>query len=426
MFGWEFPPHMSGGLGTACYGLTRGLVNQGVDIVFVLPKLWDDITETHVRLVGANRYRAKISMEEFKTFKEKISFLQIDSPLRPYITEKDYQYILKKENQNENNKLETYSEISSELEGGYGPNLMNEIWRYSIIAGFISKTEEFDIIHAHDWITYLAGIEAKKISGKPLIVHSHALEFDRSGDNINQNVYNIEKKGLEHADLIIAVSHYTKGRIIKHYGIPENKIRVVHNAVSKERRLKRLQIKKSIKEDIVLFLGRITFQKGPDYFVEAAYRVLKKYKGVRFVMAGHGDMFERMVLQVAKLRIADHFHFLGFLDKEYIERIYAMSDIYVMPSVSEPFGITPLEAMVHNVPIILSKQSGVAEVLDHAVKIDFWDVEKMAEKIIELLKYPELTKKIVDAGSMQLKNIKWDIAAEKTKILYDEILYAKN
>jgi glycogen synthase len=422
MFGWEFPPHMSGGLGTACYGLTRSLVNHGVDIIFVLPKLWEDFTESHVRLVGANKYRAKISVKEFESLKEHITFLQIDSPLRPYINESNYQYLIKSEILPIKHKIETYSQITTDFEGGYGWNLMSEIGRYSVIACLIAQTEEFDIIHAHDWITYPAGIEAKRISGKPLIVHAHALEFDRSGENINQDVYNIEKAGLDNADVIIAVSHYTKNSIMKHYGIPDHKIRVVHNAVSKQRRLKRFRIKKSVNEDLVLFLGRITFQKGPDYFVEAAYKVLQRIKGVRFVMAGKGDMFERMVLRVAELRMSDNFHFLGFLDKEHIETIYAMSDVYVMPSVSEPFGITPLEAMVHNVPIILSKQSGVAEILDHAVKIDFWDVDKLAEKIIELLRYPELSKKMVEEGSKQLKNIKWGIAAEKTKEIYRELL----
>jgi glycogen synthase len=420
MFGWEFPPHMSGGLGTACFGLTQGLVNQGVDVTFVLPKLWDDFTKSHVNLIGANRIRRKIGVREFERYSESLKFLEVWSPLRPYITELEYKKFCEINKHRVKEDMVDY--MTTEFSGGYGPNLMEEIVRYSFVASVIAQNEIFDVIHAHDWITFPAGIEAKRASNKPLIIHVHATEFDRCGDNVNQKVYDIERSGMEYADLIITVSHFTKDQVIKHYGINNNKIRVVHNAVSQEKHLEKLKIKRNLNEKIVLFLGRITFQKGPDYFIEAARKVLKRMKNVRFVMAGTGDMLPKMVERVAALRIAENFHFIGFLGSTELEKIYGLSDLYVMPSVSEPFGITPLEAMVYDIPIIVSKQSGVAEILDFAVKVDFWDINKLSAKILEILQYPEIARKMVQEGSKRLQNIKWDISADKVINVYKELL----
>jgi glycosyltransferase involved in cell wall biosynthesis len=420
MFGWEFPPHISGGLGTACLGLTTGLASQQVEVTFVLPRLSGDPGSAPVRLVGANRIRAQVGSKELAAFSDRIRLLEVDSPLRPYLSTKEYQQLVEKEESRLSERI--MAEIETELIGGYGPDMMGEIVRYSLIAGILARTEEFDVIHSHDWMTSLAGIEAKQASGKPLVVHAHALEFDRSGENINQDVYNIERAGLEAADRVVAVSHLTKDCIVNRYGISPDKIRVVHNAVSKERRFRQFQISRTLEEKIVLFLGRITFQKGPDYFVEAANQVLKKYSNVRFVMAGSGDMFPKMVERAAELRLCDRFHFTGFLTGADVERMYAMSDLYVMPSVSEPFGIAPLEAMVHNVPIIVSKQSGVAEILDWAAKVDFWDVDALAAKIVEILRLSrEERRALIEQGSEQLKTIKWEIAAEKLVAVYQEI-----
>jgi glycosyltransferase involved in cell wall biosynthesis len=418
MFGWEFPPHISGGLGTACFGLTKGLVDKGTEVIFVLPKVKGDPTGSHVQLVGANLISIRNLEERIRAFKESIKMLEIDSPLTPYLSEKEYFNLLEHLDSATGEKM---IDISSDLSGLYGPDLMSEIIRYSVIAGTLANQENFDVIHAHDWMTYSAGIEAKRVSGRPLVVHAHALEFDRSGENINQDVYDIEKTGMEAADRVIAVSHYTKDRIVQRYGIPEDKVRVVHNAVTKEKTIERLHIQKNFDEKIVLFLGRITFQKGPEYFIEAAKKVIDKIPGVRFVMAGSGDMFPRMIEMAASLRIGSHFHFTGFLKGQEVEKMYAMSDLYVMPSVSEPFGIAPLEAILYDIPIIVSKQSGVAEVLDHAVKLDFWDTEKLADNIISLLTHPELAEEMVTRNREQLSQIKWEIAAEKTIAVYNEL-----
>jgi glycosyltransferase involved in cell wall biosynthesis len=281
---------------------------------------------------------------------------------------------------------------------------------------------EFDIIHAHDWLTYPAGISAKNISGKPLVVHVHATEFDRSGDNVNQPVYDIERYGMEAADLVITVSNLTRQVVIERYGIPENKVITVHNAVEPVNRPELEGVQKKVKEKIVTFLGRVTYQKGPDYFVEAAYKVLQKDPNVRFVMAGSGDLFHRMVRRIARLKMGTRFHFTGFLSGAEVDRMFAMSDVYVMPSVSEPFGISPLEAMRSNVPVVISKQSGVAEVLRHAVKVDFWDIDAMADAIYGILNYDGLRKMFVSYGKTEVDNLKWDNAALKIIDVYNEAL----
>ncbi|WP_147820766.1 glycosyltransferase family 4 protein [Salidesulfovibrio onnuriiensis] len=419
MFGWEFPPFISGGLGTACLGLTKGLAQHGVDITFVLPRLDSDEEGKHLTLLGANRVHASVGIQDIRELRKRVKMLEVLSPLRPYITDKEYRSILDQE------ELLTSEAILNmkgyDFSGGYGNNLMAEIVRYSLICAHMARQEEFDVIHAHDWMTAPAGMEAKRVSGKPLVVHAHALEFDRSGEHVNQQIYDIERAGFEAADRIVAVSHFTKDTIVKRYGIDPNKIVVVHNAVSKERRLGQLRVEKPFKEKLVLFLGRITFQKGPDYFVEAAAKVIKKNPNVRFAMAGSGDMFNRMVERMAELRIADKFHFLGFVRGTDVERIYAMSDLYVMPSVSEPFGITPLEAMVYNVPAIVSKQSGVAEMLDGAVKIDFWDTDRLSAEILDILGNPERSEKIVQQGLETLKRTKWEIAAEHVLNVYRDL-----
>ena len=419
MFGWEFPPYISGGLGTACLGLTQGLAHLGAKTLFVLPRLDSDQAARHLTLVGANRVRAKVGISEILELQERVSVLEVLSPLRPYLTDKQYRSLLE--------KTETVTaqdimgELTNDFSGGYGDNLMAEIVRYSLVGAHLAMTEPFDVIHSHDWMTAPAGMEAKRVSGKPLVVHAHALEFDRSGEHVNQQVYDIERAGFEAADRIIAVSHFTKDTIVRRYGISPDKITVVHNAVSKERRIGQMRITKPFHEKLVLFLGRITFQKGPDYFVEAAAKVLAKNPDVRFAMAGSGDMFPRMVERMAELRMADKFHFLGFVRGADVERIYAMSDLYVMPSVSEPFGITPLEAMVYDVPSIVSKQSGVAEILEDAVKIDFWDVDRLAFEILDILGNKERAARLIEAGRKTLKKVQWDWAAGKVLDVYRQL-----
>lgn len=421
MFGWEFPPHISGGLGTACHGLTTALLGHDIDVTFVLPRLRTEQQQGSLRLVGANRVSVRNVKTSAGQLRKTIKEIGVDSPLVPYVSPSLYKKLVKDLESRPGTTDTTEGTLETDLTGDYGPNMMDEVVRYSAVARALAASENFDVIHAHDWMTYLAGVEARNVSGKPLVAHIHATEFDRSGEHVNQSVYDIERWGLSQADKVIAVSHYTKDLVSSRYGVPEDRIQVVYNAVSQERRVQQLGISKPLREKVVLFLGRITFQKGPDYFLEAARKVLQKYRNVRFVMAGSGDMYHKMVERMASLRIGDHFHFTGFLRGTDVEKMYAMSDLYVMPSVSEPFGIAPLEAMVYNVPIIVSKQSGVAEVLPNAIKVDFWDTDKLAERILAVLTRPGLAKHMVENSAEQLRELKWERAAQHVIDVYREL-----
>jgi glycosyltransferase involved in cell wall biosynthesis len=306
-----------------------------------------------------------------------------------------------------------------EFSGKYGTNLMEEVSRFALVASAVAASRDFDLIHAHDWHTYPAGVAAKEASGKPLVVHIHATEFDRSGESVNQSVYDLERMGMQAADKVIAVSNLTRQTVINRYGIPPEKVVTVHNAVVPvEKKIDNAE--KHVKEKIITFLGRITFQKGPEYFVEAAKKVIDRNPNVRFVMAGSGDMLEKMIRRVAQLRIGNKFHFTGFLRGPNVDRMLAMSDVFVMPSVSEPFGIVPLEAMRSNVPVIISKQSGVAEILKHALKVDFWDVDGMADAMNGLVSYDGATKMFGKYGKDEVDSLKWENSALKVKNVYQE------
>lgn len=420
MFGWEFPPHIAGGLGTACYGLTRGLAKQGTEVIFVVPKAYGDEDKRFVHVVNASDIEIPAGEIIDAEMRDKLTFIHIDSNLIPYVSPEEFD-----EQTQEIHSHETQYTVRDAwkeryvFSGKYGPNLMEEVARFAMVAGQIARNMEgqFDVIHAHDWLTYYAGIAAKRISGKPLVVHMHATEFDRSGEHINQEVYNIERAGMEAADRVIAVSNLTRNIVIEKYGIPAEKVITVHNAVRFETR-EADEAERGVSDKIVTFLGRITYQKGPDYFVEAAAKVLKRMNNVRFVMAGSGDMLKHIVRRVAKLGIADRFHFTGFLKGDEVQKMFGMSDVYVMPSVSEPFGISPLEAMKSNVPVIISKQSGVAEVLDYALKVDYWDVDALADAIYGLLQYPSLAAMSATRGKNEVVNLKWSDAARKVIDVY--------
>lgn len=389
MFGWEFPPYSSGGLGTACYGLTKSLSKLNIDITFVLPYAPDELEVSFMNLISA---RMKIR--------------SIKSILAPYMTSQAYRK----------------ARDSKYHPNIYGASLFDEVYRFSEEAKRIALEEDFDIIHCHDWMTFKAGINAKNIKHKPLIVHVHSTEFDRTGGNsVNDYVYHIEKEGMEAADAVIAVSNFTKNKIIQHYGIDPNKIYVVHNAVEfrGEGIHERFEIKKYDK--IVLFLGRITLQKGPDYFIYAAKKVLDHEKNVKFIVVGSGDMEPFVIEKAAELGIANKVLFAGFLHGQDIERIYKMADLYVMPSVSEPFGITALESMRNGTPVLISKQSGVSEVIQHCLTADFWDIDDIANKIIATLRYKALHQSLKEHGSLEVKKFNWDEPAKKCIDVYHRL-----
>jgi glycosyltransferase involved in cell wall biosynthesis len=427
MFGWEFPPHISGGLGTACYGLTKGLAAfDDIDLTFVVPKVYGNENKVKMKLIGAsdvilsNKILLKqksLEMKEHTDFDQNIS---------SYITPGQYEKLLLEQKEEVKDKAAHSPSGKLELSGRYGISLFKEISRYGVVASEIAKTEPHDVIHVHDWLTYPAGIEAKKISGKPLVVHVHATEYDRCGENHNKNVHEIERRGMEFADKVITVSDLTRNIVISKYSISPLKVVTIHNGVEPANNGIIQNIwKRGTKDKIVTFLGRITWQKGPKYFIKAAYKVLQKMDNVRFVMAGSGDLMEEMVKYVAKLKIADKFHFTGFLKGDDVYRMFALSDLYIMPSVSEPFGISPLEASQSNVPVIISRQSGVSEVITYAIKVDYWDIDAISDAIYGILTYPSLEKHLKQNGKDEVNNLRWTDVAIKVKEIYYQVVYKK-
>lgn len=413
MFGWEFPPHILGGLGTASYGITKGIAQNGdMDITFVIPKPWGDEPKEYAKIIGANCTPVAWRDVNWDYVQGRIGNV-MDPQL--YYDLRDHIY-------SDFNYMNTNDLGCIEFSGRYPDNLLEEINNYSIVAGVIARTIPCDIIHAHDWLTYPAGIHAKQVTGKPLVIHVHATDFDRSRGHVNPTVFNIERDGMIHADHIITVSNLTRRTVIEHYGIPPEKVTTVHNAVEPLSQ-EYLEIKPPHKHDkVVTFLGRITMQKGPEYFVEAAAQVLHKMHNVQFVMAGSGDMMEKMINLAAKRDIADRFHFTGFLKGKQVYEMLAASDVYIMPSVSEPFGISPLEAMQMGVPSIISKQSGCAEILDNVIKVDYWDTKAIADAVYSILMYPAMYKQLRDHGRDEVGRIVWKKAGAKIIDIYKRLV----
>ena len=413
MFGWEFPPHILGGLGTASFGLTKGMAENGdMDITFVIPKPWGDEPKDFARIIGANNTPIAWRDVNWDYVQSRIGNV-MDPQL--YYNLRDHIY-------SDFNYMNTNDLGCLEFSGRYPDNLIEEINNYSIVAGVIARTLDFDVIHPHDWLTYPAGIHAKQVSGKPFVIHVHATDFDRSRGNVNPTVFAIEKDGMNNADHIITVSNLTRRTVIEKYGIDPAKVTTVHNAVeplSEEL----LNVTVPPKHDkVVTFLGRITMQKGPEYFVEAAVQVLQKVHNVQFVMAGGGDMMEKMIRLAARRGIADRFHFAGFLRGKQVYEMLKASDVYVMPSVSEPFGISPLEAMQMGVPSIISKQSGCAEILENVIKVDYWDTNAIADAIYSILMYPAMYKRLHEEGLAEVDQIRWKKAGAKVINIYRSLM----
>lgn len=423
MFGWEFPPHIAGGLGTACYGMTKGLAYNDVDVLFVMPSASGDEDQSAVKIINASDVAVDTVSTTVDEFLGKVQFVHIGSNMVPYVDPQDFTTMVEERKRQIKGFRVQYGQ-KYKFSGKYGANLMEEVARYAMVGATIAmqRKDEFDVIHAHDWLTYLAGIAAKQLTGKPLVIHVHATSFDRaSDDKIDTRVFDLEKRGMEAADKVIAVSELTRNIVINRYGIDPDKVVAVHNAVDFSGR-ENLEVERNVKDKVVTFLGRVTYQKGPEYFIEAAAKVLKRCNNVRFVMAGSGDMLNRCIRHVARLGISDRFHFTGFLRGVEVQKMFALSDVYVMPSISEPFGISPLEAMQTNVPSIISKQSGCAEILNYALKVDFWDVDAMSDAIYGLLNYPAISALAARCGYEEVNSLKWNNAAAKVKAVYESVI----
>lgn len=436
MYGWEFPPRISGGLGVACYAIVKELAKKNVELTLVLPHTLDIDNIDHVNFVNCSNLNA--TDQEFAGIVN-IKYPQIVTYLYPYVNANHYKHLLSNENLQDFllllSKMQLPEEIKSMagsiiaaqaidlgMTDTYEVSLLTEVFRYASFAGSLAEGVEHDVIHAHDWLTILAALEAKHHSHKPLVFHVHALETDRSGFWVDKRIFAIEKYGMEQADRVIAVSQYTKNNIVQHYGIDPAKITVIHNGVYSNDEPNHLaEVARNKKHDMVLFLGRVTQQKGPYFFIEVAKKVLEKRPETQFVLAGNGDLLIDMIEQVANLRIGKNVHFTGFLDSQGVRNIYKLADVYVMPSVSEPFGLSALEALSYNVPAIISKQSGVAEVLRHVLVADFWDTEEMAAKILALLEYQALRHTFLVHTRDDLRAATWNKAAGKIIDVYKKV-----
>jgi glycosyltransferase involved in cell wall biosynthesis len=394
MFGWEYPPFNSGGLGTACHGLTNALADRDVDVAFVLPRKVT-VSSSKIKMAFAdNRY---IDNEYTRYL------------FNPYISTSLFETIRK--------KLKVEHQVSNDL--------IQEVQKYSVNARNVAKKINHNIIHAHDWLSFGAGIEAKQVSKKPLVVHIHATELDRTGFNSGHPyIYHVEKEGMKRADRVIAVSGYTKKLLVKHYGVPAHKVDVVHNGINLEDYQRKHEIShlKNIFGKIVLFVGRLTLQKGPDYFLRAAQKVLQHTHDVTFVIAGSGDAETEILQEASRMGISHKLFFTGFLRGDDLNKLFQAADLFVMPSVSEPFGIAALEAVANGTPALVSKQSGVSEVLTHALKTDFWDINDMANKILAILEYDSLGQTLRHNGTHEVKKSSWHQSAQKCIEVYNRVL----
>ena len=455
MLGWEFPPQISGGLGTACEGLTQALSKHDLQIHFFMPRLYGNETAPYLNLYDVargenqNGVRPTFKREytttathssvrhDTKEIREEVLLYGIPSFLSPYLRPQQHPSSVLRSQLLSTHSIDTWTtqelitssgdwgsnikaEESPSIAPHYGSRLFDEVENYRRRAVLLANNIDFDVIHAHDWMTYPAALTIAHESGKPVVLHVHSLESDRSGLHKNEFIAEIERASLQRATSIITVSRYTKQKVIEDYGVPSERISVVHNGL-----MERSRIKRPVKMDgrfRVLFLGRVTFQKGPDYFVKAALKVLKILPNTQFILAGSGDMLEPLRRLIIKAKATDNFILPGFLKGHEVDEVFATSDLYVMPSVSEPFGISALEALYYDIPIIVSRQSGVSEVIQHALKADFWDIDEFADLIIGALKFPELRSDLMQMARVEVKQLDWDSAAKRVLNVYQEIL----
>lgn len=412
MFGWEFPPKIYGGLAVATYGITNGLSHiPGVETTLCMPRPCGE-EEKFLKIVGMNEVPVVWRDPDYNWLKGRLQSISTDD----YYNFRNHIYA--------DFSYRHVNDIGAmEFAGGYPKNLHEEINNFSIIAGVVARSQEFDIIHAHDWLTFPAGVHAKQVSGKPLVIHVHATDFDRSRGNVNPTVYGVEKNGMDNADCIMCVSELTRQTVINHYHQDPAKCVAMHNAVyplSDE--ILALPETKKPGEKVVTFMGRITMQKGPEYFVEAAAKVLQRTKNIRFCMAGSGDMLDEMIDLATARGITDRFHFPGFMRGRQVYECYKASDVFVMPSVSEPFGIAPLEAMQCGCPCIISHQSGCGEILDKVIKTDYWDIDAMADAMYALCTNDGLYRYLREEGIKEVAAITWDKVGQRIYDCYKRVL----
>lgn len=414
MLGWELPPHNSGGLGTACLGLTEGLAEQDVQINFVVPKVFSKLPFSHMQVLSAVEYGGadslkKILAQENLKPEDVLNQLAYGATIS---TDAKQQLLIEHLNQNR----------------PVAPHVQAH-WYAEQASAIAKHHDDFEVVHSHDWFTYYGGMSARQVAQEkgratPFVAHVHATEIDRSSEHGDPRILEIERRGLQAADQVVAVSHYTKELVHRYYDVPRQKISVVHNGINHTRQPKRFDFQELKRHHkIVLFMGRLTMQKGPDYFVKLAQAVNKVDPSVRFVMVGSGDMEKRCIEESARLGLTGTMLFSSFLRGEDVDRAYQLADLFVMPSISEPFGIVALEAMQNGTPAIVSRQSGVAEVSEHVVKVDFWDIEKMRDAVLDVLGNPDYQHHLRQGAFQDLHQLTWQEAARKMRAIYEEALH---
>lgn len=398
MFGWEFPPHIAGGLGVACFGLTRGLHELGgVELTFVVPRAHGDEDERYVSLIGADRApRPPAAMAGER--------VEIATFLQPYMSAAAFRAA-----------IDSGTAIAL-------PGLFEEVLDYARrAAALLGAAREYDLIHAHDWMTFPAALAVAQDTNTPLVVHIHSTEFDRSGGNVDLRIVDIERRAMDRADRIVTVSALTRRVLIERYQQPAAKISVVHNAIVPYASMPAAPAPvRAEAPPLVTFIGRVTYQKGPEYFVEAAHLVLQRRSDVRFVLAGDGDLLPFVKELALSLGIGDAFEFPGFLSPDAVRRLHEASAVFVMPSVSEPFGIAALEAIACDVPVIVSDRAGVSEVIESMLVVDPEDVALIAAGILRLLDDTDYADSLRRGARRQLQALSWRSAAERLRGLYSE------
>jgi glycogen(starch) synthase len=420
---WEFPPLLTGGLGMACYGIVKGLLNLDIEVDLIIPAGEEVYFRLRKEEDADSLPLGFVDSEKKKRYKTKATVKEIIGQAEKYITpyyttgRRTWKKIVSQELIEYIEKVDPLRFLVEKFADDHA--LLHQVRNFTTMAVNVAKRLNFDVIHAHDWLAYTAGILLKRISGKPLIAHVHATEFDRAGGPGDRRIHDVEYIGLQLADKVITVSAYTANMIIDRYKVDANKVRIVHNAftVSHEQKARA----RIFREPTVLFMGRMTIQKGPYYFLEVAKKVLQQEKNVRFIMTGSGDMEREVLHKEASLGLGTRFLFEGFLKRDKAEKLLAAADIFIMPSISEPFGIVPLEAMSHGAVAIVSKQSGVAEVIKNAYKVDFWDIDRIAAIILDLIKNPDKIKEISRKSMEEVAKLQWEEAAGKIKDVYKEV-----
>ncbi len=425
MIGWEFPPFFSGGLGVVTKNLAVSLGKRDLEVCFALP-YYVQKKVPHTAIPNGVDF-ARFDDETIEiTQSVSMQYFHTSIPhayVSPEDYEEHYQQVFSKHMHHTQVHKNSHEEVQNVV---YGKNLWLEIDRFAHQMEMFARKRHFDVIHAHDWITFEAGIRLKNVLKVPLLLHVHATEVDRTGGNVNMSVYDREKYAFEFCDRIITVSQYTKNILREHYGIDGDKIQVVHNAHNIEQPPHHALphwLKKKPKDDfVVLFIGRLTLQKGPDYFLEVAKRVLQKNKHIKFVIAGTGDMYHRLLEHIATFRLHDSVFPLGFMNGAEKDMVYRNADVCLIPSVSEPFGLIALEAVEHGVPVIISTNSGAQEVLFHSLKSEFWNIDLMAEYVLALAQYPVLRRILAEESYKETRHLTWDAQAEKIHAIYQSLL----